>query len=42
MNIKCPTTMWRGNSQQNREEKKQSKKRQLETLVVKGKRKGRK
>ena len=42
MNIKCPTTMWRVNSQKNREEKKQSKKRQPETLVVKVKRKGRK
>ena len=42
MNIKLPDTRWRGNPQQNREKRKQTKKRQLETLVASGKRKCRK
>ena len=42
VNIKCPTKMWHGNTQKNREKKKQSKKRHMETLVTKVKQKGRK
>ena len=42
MNIKFPATRWSGNTLQNREKHKQTKKRQLDTLVVSGKRKCRK
>ena len=35
MNIECPTTRWRGNPQQNREKKKQSKKIQLDNFFLK-------
>ena len=42
MNIKFPATRWRVNPQQDREKSKQTKKRQLDTLVASGKRKCRK
>ena len=42
MNIKCPTMKWRGNYQHNIYKQTHSKKRHLDTLVAKGKRKVRK